>query len=98
MRYGVFLRSINVGKHNRIKMEDLRKLIEGLGYKDVSTYLQTGNIVLAAQGPSEEIRDKIEAALAANGLRGAAAIVRTEAELRQLVADDHFGEYPRETN
>ena len=39
------LRGINVGKANRIAMADLRKLVESLGYDDVSTLLNSGNVV-----------------------------------------------------
>jgi uncharacterized protein (DUF1697 family) len=38
-------RGINVGKAKRIAMADLRKLFEGLGYGDVRTLLNSGNVV-----------------------------------------------------
>jgi len=40
-----FLRGINVGKAKRIAMADLRRLFEGLGYGDVRTLLNSGNVV-----------------------------------------------------
>ena len=40
-----FLRGINVGGHKKIKMADLRLLLEGLGYKEVMTYIQSGNVI-----------------------------------------------------
>jgi uncharacterized protein (DUF1697 family) len=39
------LRGINVGKAKRIAMADLRKLVETLGYGDVRTLLNSGNVV-----------------------------------------------------
>jgi uncharacterized protein (DUF1697 family) len=39
------LRGINVGKTKRIAMADLRALVEGLGYTDVATLLNSGNVV-----------------------------------------------------
>jgi len=39
------LRGINVGGHNRIKMEQLRESLASLGLRQVATYIQSGNIV-----------------------------------------------------
>src|SRR4030095_5352330 len=39
------LRGINVGGRNRVAMADLRKVVLGLGYTDVATYIQSGNVV-----------------------------------------------------
>ena len=43
--YIAFLRGINVGAHNRMKMDELRALFESLDYDDVETYIQSGNVV-----------------------------------------------------
>lgn len=43
-----FLRGINVGKAKRIAMADLRAVVEGLGYGDVRTLLNSGNVVFSA--------------------------------------------------
>ena len=43
------LRGINVGGHRKILMADLRELMSGLGYTDVRTYVQSGNIVFGAE-------------------------------------------------
>jgi uncharacterized protein (DUF1697 family) len=42
-----FLRGINVTDKNVIKMADLTKLFSELGFKDISTYLQSGNVVFS---------------------------------------------------
>ena len=42
----LFLRGINVGGHKKIKMADLRTLLEKDGFENVRTYIQSGNIVL----------------------------------------------------
>jgi uncharacterized protein (DUF1697 family) len=44
------LRGINVGKAKRVAMADLRALVEGLGYADVRTLLNSGNVVYTAPG------------------------------------------------
>lgn len=44
------LRGINVGKAKRVSMADLRALVEGVGYTDVATLLNSGNVVFTARG------------------------------------------------
>lgn len=44
MKYLVLLRGINVSGHNMIKMETLKSLLEGIGYTNVETYIQSGNV------------------------------------------------------
>lgn len=46
--YISMLRGINVGGHKRIKMDQLRKSFEALGFEQVQTYIQSGNVVFKA--------------------------------------------------
>ncbi|MGO9166492.1 MAG: DUF1697 domain-containing protein [Candidatus Sulfotelmatobacter sp.] len=43
--YVSMLRGINVGGHNKIKMDQLRASLEALGLERVKTYIQSGNVV-----------------------------------------------------
>ena len=52
-----FLRGINVSGQKKIKMEDLKKLYLSLGYSDVQTYIQSGNVVFTS-GKEERILEK----------------------------------------
>lgn len=94
MQYVAFLRAINVGGHNRVRMTDLRTLWESLGYASVATYLQTGNVVFEANEEAEAAAVRIEEGLAGLGMRGAAAVVRSAAAVQELVASDAFAAYP----
>ena len=49
-RYIALLRGVNVGRAKRVAMADLRTLIEDLGYADVRSVLNSGNIVFSADG------------------------------------------------
>lgn len=49
-RYIALIRGINVGRAKRVAMADLRKLIDDLGYRDVRSLLNSGNVVFAADG------------------------------------------------
>jgi len=96
MRYAAFLRAINVGAHNRIKMSELRDLCAAAGLGGVTTYLQTGNLLFDVDADAESAAVTIEAALAARGLRNATAVVRTADELAALLATDAFASFPAE--
>lgn len=63
-KYIAFLREINVGAHNRMKMDELRALFESLGHEDIETYLQSGNVVFeAAQTGKVALRAEIHEAI-----------------------------------
>ena len=61
--YVVLLRGINVGGKNIVAMAGLKRCLGDLGFADVSTYIASGNVLLAADEPAAEIRSRIEAAL-----------------------------------
>ena len=84
------LRGINVGKNKRIAMADLRKLLEGLGYEDVQTLLQSGQAVFRAKGTARAHEDAIERAIEAEFAMEVAVLVRTAAELEAVVEANPF--------
>jgi uncharacterized protein (DUF1697 family) len=63
-RYVALLRGINVGTAKRVSMADLRRLVEALGYTDVRTLLNSGNVIFSAAAAAAEARDRIEQAIA----------------------------------
>lgn len=97
------LRGVNVGGHGRLAMADLRGAVVSLGHGEVSTYLQSGNVVFAPAGadvPGATANPGGEAALAA-GIAAAlveragaapAVVVVTGRRLREVVAGDPFGD------
>jgi uncharacterized protein (DUF1697 family) len=93
MEYAVFLRAINVGRANRITMEELRALCAPLGFGKVITYLQSGNLAVEADGDAEAVAIQIEQALSARGLKNVSAMVRTRDELAEVVAACPFDRY-----
>ncbi|MGE3807719.1 MAG: DUF1697 domain-containing protein [Gemmataceae bacterium] len=60
-RFVVLLRGVNVGKGNRVPMAGFKALLEGLGYTDVSTVLNSGNAVFTSASRSQR---KHEASIA----------------------------------
>ncbi len=86
MRYAAFLRAINLGKHNRIRMEELRNLCSRLGWEKISTHLQTGNIGFDSdQSDPEVLAVGLEAKLLELGHSGVGVFVRTESQVRQML-------------
>ena len=80
-RYVAFLRGINLGSTNKVSMPRLRELAEGLGYTDVVTYINSGNLVLTATDPAATIEQRLTEAIADElGLKVDVA-VRTPARL-----------------
>jgi uncharacterized protein (DUF1697 family) len=64
MTYVALLRGINVGRAKRVAMADLRTLLEGLGFRDVRTLLNSGNIVFTAPKSADSaLASRIEEAV-----------------------------------
>jgi uncharacterized protein (DUF1697 family) len=83
------LRGINVGRAKRVAMADLRALVEGLGYTDVRTLLNSGNVVFTApRGTPAQAATRIEKALAADLGVTARVTVLTAQELADAVAEN----------
>jgi len=86
------LRGINVGRAKRVAMGDLRALVEGLGYSDVRTLLNSGNVVFTApRAVRGDAADRIEEAIATRLGVPARVIVLTAAELAAVVKDNPLG-------
>ena len=54
------LRGINVGGHNKIPMSDLRSLCEEIGWDDVQSYIQSGNLVFSADDTAKRLEAQLE--------------------------------------
>lgn len=62
-KYVALLRGINVGGKNKIAMADLRQCLQSLGFSNVITYIQSGNIVLESDKTAQQIAINIETVL-----------------------------------
>lgn len=97
-QYLALLRGINVGGGNIIKMADLKACLEQSGFANVATYIQSGNVLFESdEGDREALTAKLEAAISqAFPPYQARIVLRTHAQLRQVVADapQGFGGQP----
>ena len=90
------LRGINVGGKNLISMPDLRAAFEDHGCTDVETYIQSGNVVFATDRPAKGLEDELEAMLERRFAIPLLVVVRSHAQLRNIVkkAPKGFGRSP----
>ncbi|MDK9496348.1 DUF1697 domain-containing protein [Streptomyces katrae] len=66
-KYAALLRGINVGGNKKVPMAELRSVLEGLGHRDVRTYLQSGNAVFSsAETDTTALARGLEAAIEAH--------------------------------
>ena len=86
-RLVALIRGINVGRAKRVAMADLRTLVEKLGYRDVRTLLNSGNVVFTSRGGTPGAAAiRIEQAMARHPGISARVIVVTAAELAVAVS------------
>jgi uncharacterized protein (DUF1697 family) len=89
------LRGINVSGHKIVKMERLRATFEALGFGNVRTYVQSGNVVFDGQGvpakAAEKIAEKIAARIERDFGFSVPVTVLTGEALGRLVAENPFG-------
>jgi uncharacterized protein (DUF1697 family) len=88
--YAALLRAINVGGTGKLPMTELRALCEGCGFSDVATYIQSGNVVFRSKLDEAAAKKKLEAALAKKMGKPFGVMLRTGAELAELIAAPPF--------
>src|SRR6266849_3380653 len=88
-------RGINVGGHHKIRMNELKDLHESLGFKDVFPYIQSGNVVFNSDDADvARLRRQIEDGFEKNFGFHVEVIVRTSAELREIMEKNPFQSQP----
>lgn len=91
MRYIALLRGINVGGNNMIKMETLRAVFESLGFENVKSYINSGNLAFdTANTDDGKLAKKIHDAIQAEFGFDISVMVRTIAEIEEVVAWNPF--------
>lgn len=95
-RYVALLRGINVGGKNLVAMPALRSCFEAHGFENVSSYIQSGNVLFETSRSSRDLVREIEALLLAEFRLPLVVFLRSHAHLRATVvgAPRGFGEDP----
>jgi uncharacterized protein (DUF1697 family) len=89
--YIAMLRGINVSGQNIIRMEDLCRICSGLGFRNVETYAQSGNVVfLTSAMPPSTLANRIGAALRHNLGLSVPVLVQTLDIMRDVIVGNPF--------
>ena len=89
--YISLIRGINVGGHKSVKMDTLRKAVEAIGFEQVRTYVQSGNLVFQAPKQSAaSLSKKIEAVILKQFGHEASVITKTPEELKAAIEKNPF--------
>jgi len=92
MKYIAFLRAVNVGGHNKIKMDELKSLFISLGHKNVQTVIQSGNVIFeTSENNLKTITNKIEIKLKEFMKKEIKVFVKKSSELEKIVTGNPFG-------
>lgn len=96
--YIALLRGINVGGHKKILMADLRNLLENLKFKNIQTYIQSGNVVLQSDKKGAEIEKLIKKGIQDNYGFDVTIVVKTPQELQLIFDSCPFPEEKKSTS
>lgn len=90
MKYLIFLRGINVGGHRRVLMADLKKLFNDLGFNNVSTYIQSGNVLFETTKDKQDIETSVTEGIANTFGFEVPVIVISLIELQSLLSKNPY--------
>jgi uncharacterized protein (DUF1697 family) len=87
--YIALLRGVNVGG-NVLKMERLRELCDQIGFKNIRTYVQSGNVVFNATGTPTKLARGLERKLVGQSRLPVSVILISQGELKAVIAGNPF--------
>ena len=98
MKYVAFLRGINVGGKNKVKMETLREVCSSLGFENVKTYINSGNVIFeTAKMSDKKLAAQIESAIEKEFALKIKVMVRTFEEIKDIIENNPFdGQFENE--
>lgn len=92
------LRAVNVGGTGKIAMSDLKSICEAAGCRSVRTYIASGNVVFDSGKSEKAVQSMLQKRLHAHAGKPVDVIVRSAAEMAEVLARNPFAKRPpRET-
>ena len=91
-KFVAILRGINVGGRRKLPMSDLKELFQNLGYFEVKTYIQSGNVIFSAEAEEKEIEKAVENAIFEAFNFEVPVICRSAEEFKQSASKNPFFE------
>ncbi len=90
-RYIALLRGINVGGNTMIKMSELKRTFESLGFENIATYINSWNIAFDTRKTAEEkLIATVEKAIERDFEKKVAVMMRTQDEIRDILSRNPF--------
>ena len=95
-RFVALLRGINVGGRNPVAMPDLREAFESAGYREVRTYIQSGNVIFESDSSRASLEDELETMLERRLGIDLVVVVRSHPQMRSIIrrSPEGFGDEP----
>lgn len=88
----IFLKGVNVGGHNLIKMDVLKKALTEHQYEQVRTYLNSGNLILNSAQQKEEIAERVGQIIVAGFGINVDMVIKTADELIGITEKNPFSD------
>lgn len=92
--YVALLRAVNVGGTGKLAMTDLAAMCEDAGFRQVKTYIASGNVVFTSAKSETAVKAALENALAAYAGKPVGVMVRNVAEMAAIVKANPFPDAP----
>ena len=88
--YTVLLRAVNVGGTGKLPMDELRSLCRDLGFGNVRSYIQSGNLVMASDLDAGGVKDLLERELSDRMEKEVQVLVRTPDEMVRILEGNPY--------
>ena len=89
-RYVALLRAVNVGGTGKLPMSELKAMCEQAGFGKVRTFIASGNVVFESKQTAAQVSAALGSRLAAYAGKPVGVLVRSAAEMAQVLADNPF--------
>lgn len=91
--YIAFLKGINVGGHKKVPMAELRDILTKIGFQDVKSYIQSGNVILKSDEESiQKIEETISSSIEDHFGFEVSVLVKMRQDLKRIFEDSPFHE------
>jgi uncharacterized protein (DUF1697 family) len=87
-----FLRGINVGGNTMVSMKDLAAICTHIGFENVRTYLNSGNVIFQSPLPEAELQRMLESSVSGKTGKETGVVVRSPGDLERVVRGNPFPE------
>ena len=88
------LRAVNVGGTGKLPMAELKAVCVQIGFRDVRTYIASGNVIFRSALTEEHVKTALEDRLLAYARKPVGVAVRSAAEMAGVAAENPFGDVP----